>query len=90
MIDGEGRTQPDYPLAFHFDQVYREEGRYAKAKIQTLLNAIFLGYGVNILRPILQRAVRNVVKKRDEGRIQPLGLRSEDKNAQWPLLTQTK
>jgi hypothetical protein len=66
-----GRIKHDYPLRFLFDQVHKKQGLYTKKEILALVKRILLTYGVEILLPVLRKAVEGLLKKLEEDHISP-------------------
>jgi hypothetical protein len=55
-----------YSLAFGFDEIVAIGSSYKRADISTIVYIILFSYGVIILYPILQRAVKKVYELRSQ------------------------
>ena len=84
IVDEDERIESDYPLGFHFDEIFRTEGTYKKADVSAVVQNILLEYGIKTLLPILRSAVKVVLKKlrRTAGLQSALGKRPAEETLQ--------
>ncbi|KAI9848165.1 MAG: hypothetical protein M1837_000839 [Sclerophora amabilis] len=67
--------EPEYPLAFLFEEVYSKGGNYSKAEVSMILDNILSKYGVSVLLPLLKEAVQTVLKSGRKPVTTPLPLK---------------
>lgn len=63
LKESEGRMSDEYPLGYHFDNMFSiRGGRYTKAEVSGIVRNILIDYGVGTLLPILKAAVNTILK----------------------------
>ena len=63
MVGEDERIENDYPLGFHFDEIFRTDANYKRSDVSVVVQNILFEYGVKTLLPILKSAVTAVLKK---------------------------
>ena len=65
----QGRICPDYPLGFRFDQVLKKDSAYTSEDLATVIKKVLVTYGLEMLLPILKKAVQDVLERAKDGQI---------------------
>lgn len=66
-VDPDVWLEEDYPLGFHFEDIFSAGEGYTRAKVTGTVHNIFFEYGIKTLLPKLQEAVMAAFKALQEG-----------------------